>query len=1134
MDKFAKPQLSIQHWETLIEDFQFSPSRREKWLSQYPSPSLLDLALASVVRKEFTLKAQVIIFIEENFDILMKEDSVGDALGSLVESLRAVVQAPIDGASITYSLKEQMMVSVASIFVSTGAVEAAPRHLEGLVELLLLIINRPNHGPDRQTRAVACECLRELERANPCLLAEIAPHLWTLSQNERTHASQSYLLLLTSVILNLIRSKIHVPILATSLPLIPFNIPLSLVSAAANNDNNNGSGRDRELNFKEIRRVVAFLLEQPQILTPCGMMEFMDMIMEVGSALELQVSLLKVQFSGLLYSYDPILSHVVLTLYSRFSDAFDGQEREIARRLVLKSKEMQQHLVFRLLALHWLLGFPVKKESVKKRSIMQMVSSLYPTVFDPLALKALKLDSLAYIANCLDFSKSEVLAEVESSRVSAVTLFEEGLICVSAFKWLPLWSTETMVAFRAIHKFLIGAVPHSNSDTSSAELLLDSTMFRRLQSFIVNTSMEFRRLVPVLMSFVDRLLGCHSHRWLGELLLQTLDERLLPKLSKDHHLASYFPIFNRIAKNESIPPRSLLELLTSYISTLVEGHGPDTGLRSWSQGSKVLGICRTMLMHHHSSRVFIPLSHLLAFTSQFFPDLEIRDNARIYLRMLVCVPGKKLRYLLNLGEQLPGVSSSPHLSSFFQSQSPWPFIDLKKSRDISLYIHLDRLNSLLIKQSWSLAIPTFGSENNTPYYFGGIRDGETSIETETVKEAESSSDVQSVRETERTYTQKEPLRVMDTKVAEVLRILRGHFACIPDFRHMTGLKIRIPCTLRFESEPFNRIWGVAKSTISSDDMDSLPALYAIVISFSSSAPYGSIPKFHVPFLLGQPSSPQSGQLVIVSSQNGLDQCAEDEENENFTASVVIELEPREPMPGLIDVGLEANAENGQTIRGSLQSIMVGIEDMFQKATLPANIQKDSTPQYYSNLFYALWEACGNPANMGREIFPLKGGKGVAAINGTQSVKLLDVPADSLIQSVELHLAPFVASVIGHPLVDIVKDSGIIKDTVWKEEFSKTGLEYDSSVQNTAGESSESSSLQLKYTNDVSDGQNPFDISRGKLGSLHVLIFLPPRYHLLFQMEVSDISTLVRIRTDHWPCLAYVDDYLEALFFDMKS
>ncbi|KAJ6901283.1 hypothetical protein NC651_019133 [Populus alba x Populus x berolinensis] len=54
-----------------------------------------------------------------------------------------------------------------------------------------------------------------------------------------------------------------------------------------------------------------------------------------------------------------------------------------------------------------------------------------------------------------------------------------------------------------------------------------------------------------------------------------------------------------------------------------------------------------------------------------------------------------------------------------------------------------------------------------------------------------------------------------------------------------------------------------------------------------------------------------------------------------------------------------------------------------------------------------------------------------------------------------------------------------------------------------------------------------------MGCFLVLIFLPPRFHLLLQMEVSDLSTLVRIRTDYWPCLAYVDDYLEVFLYVLR-
>lgn len=145
---------------------------------------------------------------------------------------------------------------------------------------------------------------------------------------------------------------------------------------------------------------------------------------------------------------------------------------------------------------------------------------------------------------------------------------------------------------------------------------------------LVDLILEFQRLVPVIVAFVDRLLGCQKHQWLGERLLQTIDENLHPRVSIDYRLVSYFLIFDRIAANQTIPPRRLLELLTKFMAFLVEKHGPDTGGKSWSQGSKVLGICRTMLTHHQSSRLFLGLSRLLAFTCLYFPDLEVRDHAR--------------------------------------------------------------------------------------------------------------------------------------------------------------------------------------------------------------------------------------------------------------------------------------------------------------------------------------------------------------------------------------------------------------------------------------------------------------------------------------------------------------------------
>ncbi|XP_012567879.3 uncharacterized protein, partial [Cicer arietinum] len=334
---------------------------------------------------------------------------------------------------------------------------------------------------------------------------------------------------------------------------------------------------------------------------------------------------------------------------------------------------------------------------------------------------------------------------------------------------------------------------------------------------------------------------------------------------------------------------------------------------------------------------------------------------------------------------------------------------------------------LLVKQFWSLSLSSLVVSNSKPDYLEGIRDLEAPIED---KEFSDSSNSQVITETGRTSQSHEPLRVMDSKVAEILNTLRKYFSCIPDFRYMAGLKVRISCSLSFESNTFNRMLGINNTATPQEEIDALPAIYATVLNFSSSAPYGSIPSSRIPFLLGEPHSKdhasQNAALSIVPIGN------DSRKEENYRATVVIDLEPREPTPGIVDVHIETNAENGQIIQGQLQGITVGIEDMFLEAIVPSDIQEDARPQYNFNLFTALWEACGSSSSTGRETFQLKGGKGIAAISGTQSVKLLDVSATSLIQATERHLARFVVGVSGEPLIDAVWEGGIIQNVIWED------------------------------------------------------------------------------------------------------
>nr|CAD1830238.1 unnamed protein product [Ananas comosus var. bracteatus] len=764
-------------------------------------------------------------------------------------------------------------------------------------------------------------------------------------------------------------------------------------------------------------------MDRPQSLTPPAAAELASALACIAAGLEPWVpavaALLKVQFSGLLYSYDPILSHVVLMLYCRFSDAFaGGDELGIARRSRPSPKN------------------PTSRScSASSRSTGSWARRSLP----------------AHSACWRPEGKRE---EEESKRAQVVKLFEDGLVCVSAYKWLPPWSTETLVAFRALHKFLVGVSPHdADSCDSTFRLLMESTIFNTLKTMLVNLALEHRGLVPVIAYFIDRLLGCEAHQLAGELLLQTLDEHLLPKLEVGYQLSSYFPVFEKIAQNYTVPPHGLLELLTKQMVSLAEKHGPDTELKSWSQGSKVLGVCHVTIKHHHSSRIFLPLSRLLAFTCQFFPDLEVRDTARVYLRMLLCIPGKKLRHIMGSSEQPSGVSPS---ASLFQVPSPRPPQDLnKKLSSISSYIHLERVVPLLVQQSWLLALPNFNTQSNGSTSFVGIQDISSSPSLKSEKEINPA--------VENINAQKEPLLVMDSKVAGILTI----YSCMGS----------VPA-------------------VSMEEANELPALYATTITFSSTSKYGKIPPCRVPFLLGEPS--KSGLDIVPLDSNS------SEGDSSYRALIVIELEPREPMAGIIDVA-------------SRQILKMG--------KFPHDIPEEDVCEYYLDLFHALWEACGNSASTGRETFPLSSGKGYAAINGTRSVKLLEIPANSLVNAVEKYLSPFVVSVIGDKLVRIVRQNGVIRDVFWEEEDSS---DFAVSEGDALVLYSPETPLQLPYIQEETDSDNVSHTNKRNIGVFHVLIFLPPRFHLLFLMEVGEISTLVRIRTDHWPCLAYVDEYLEAL------
>jgi AP-5 complex subunit beta-1 len=416
-------------------------------------------------------------------------------------------------------------------------------------------------------------------------------------------------------------------------------------------------------------------------------------------------------------------------------------------------------------------------------------------------------------------------------------------------------------------------------------------------------------------------------------------------------------------------------------------------------------------------------------------------------------------------------------------------------------------------------------------------------------------------------------RVMDAKTATILGVLRQHFEEIPDYRSGFGVKITVRCKLSFLGEALLRLQAESEGVSDSpSEPGSWPAIYAVVLSFLTTGLYGPIPSVHVPFLLSEPPQRSSWHAPGTESPTSViaeadqqfnrgkskgkkkalpDQDSDDDRDHQilllegskgdssivYSETILVELEPKQPVPTLVDAHIVFSNEDGHTVQGQLDSIPVGIEDLFQKPLLPEDLPLSDQPEYLFSLFKALFEACSGPGHLGGETFPLKNSesKPGVSIEGSESVKLLEGQADRIVGAVEQWLGPFVVAVSGSSLIAMIKDGGVLKHPVFLEEFSfHPGGEPGRSSYGWPG------TVQLRLEDSTSNRgeQSSSDVnlqamgaeggSKGGLGCFFILIFLPPRYHLLLRMEVSDWSTLVRIRTDHWPCLAHVDEFLEAL------
>jgi hypothetical protein len=187
--------------------------------------------------------------------------------------------------------------------------------------------------------------------------------------------------------------------------------------------------------------------------------------------------------------------------------------------------------------------------------------------------------------------------------------------------------------------------------------------------------------------------------------------------------------------------------------------------------------------------------------------------------------------------------------------------------------------------------------------------------------------------------------------------------------------------------------------------------------------------------------------------------------------VGLTLVPVRPLPGSFDVTAQFTAPLESDLSNAfctttLDSVHLNLQDLFLPVPLPITLIQTHGTSIDSALFEALWEAMYPPS---------------------QVQPMITSPTRKHKRSVSLQRA------------------SIPSKTVQKWYHSIKVLPITESVETLWAKAGLSKSLLV--------------------GEDKVLIFLPPRYHLLFKIVEQDSQKIIHIKTDFWPILAYVDDFL---------
>ncbi|KAJ5071889.1 ap-5 complex subunit beta-1 [Anaeramoeba ignava] len=1009
------------HWLILFQD-----------IFQDKNFSLDNLTTKLLIEKfleTFQIKASestlilILIFFQEHLYLLEDEEILTSTWNHFhVNFLNKEFSSHVQG---------QILVTLTHIVLEYNFLNKFPEKLKNIIISLWEIISQINSQTDCTLRAIACQCLTELESHYPLLLVNLFANIFDYASKENTYIAQWYFLLMCQIINNDISLQIsrqqslkhekkndfdqkklrNLQISTNTFDIYTFEMPKLISDPQVTIFKNiirqkhptlprsSKRHKNRELSHF-ITKVLRVLIENARFFGYSAIFYMLETLVQTTLYQKINASFFINEYYLQLFVLDrPAIWHSFILLQLIFNQknfpnevsdpkksrtifVFDTETQEkILKRTIEIINYNKLSIEQKLICFQWLEDPQIWGTKSLPQLLQPFLDKFLPHYFEPIQIqihKVLKYN-LLFDHNSTQFSPRSSHLQILMCFQDYVYYNKDSFLAEIVFKFL----TDSFLKFpsvrKSIQKYLVHLLSIQPNFIQRAIIFLDEIESSEKKQ-PVNPDSE------ILVTDKTPTATC------GYRILISF-QKLITKTIPPKKLANYFPLISRILESKSCDPQCMLDSVLKFIQS--DEHYIYSFQRSRDYGRNIIDICRKAILLHGLPRIFSSLQKLLKFCSLYYNEISIRESARFYYQLIHNLSQEQLHNVLK--EDKKGESVFSHN---VQRE------ELKPQKQINTTF-------LELVRKFAESSQNKLLQNNFPENFF-----ENIFHTE--------NDVLSIN--------------------------------YPDYYKLIHTSSReIPLSIHFHL-------GYKKDIKENQENNEVipQELFGLNLQLSAQTQtFLSVEQVVVPFL-----------------RNGSNESLEKQDSFPFSYNLKLGFIPLMPLPTEFDIRAIFSTPQGDVFVCSLDPIHLDLQDLFLPCPIPRKIENSDL--FLESLFDYLWKNVGFFSHLENNNSDENENKNKNENENKNPLKFTNYKSVKVLQIEKQHVLEIFHKILG---------SFSIKNNVENQE---------------------------NHSKKISD-------------VLKSIIFLPPKFFLMFKFCVEKSRTVVKIRSDFSQIFGYIDHFFNNKF-----